>query len=106
MGSSSGEAGSGFGGRRRGKRERIRGETKKDCAGRPATLVGGPRVLRIPVQLDRSLYRRDDSIVHESLREAVVNALIHADHWGQGGVMMERYPDRIEVSNPGTLLMQ
>lgn len=61
--------------------------------------------LRIPFQLDRSLYRRDDTIVHEALREAVVNALIHADHRGLGGVVIERYPDRIELSNPGTLLV-
>jgi predicted HTH transcriptional regulator len=32
--------------------------------------------LKIPFQLDRALYRRDDTIVHEALREAVVNALI------------------------------
>jgi len=43
--------------------------------------------------------------VHEALREAVVNALVHADHRGQGGVVMERYPDRIELSNPGSLLV-
>ena len=61
--------------------------------------------LKMPFQLDRELYRRDDSPVHESLREAVVNALIHADHRGQGGVVIERYPDRIELSNPGSLLV-
>ena len=38
--------------------------------------------------------------MHEALREAVVNALVHADHRGQGGVVIERYPDRIELSNP------
>ena len=34
---------------------------------------------------------------HEALREAVVNALIHADYRGQGGVVIERFADRIEV---------
>ena len=43
--------------------------------------------------------------MHEALREAVVNALVHADHRGQGGVVIERYPDRIELSNPGSLLV-
>jgi ATP-dependent DNA helicase RecG len=61
--------------------------------------------LRIPFQLDRELYRKDDTAVHEALREAVVNALVHADHRGQGGVVIERYPDRIELSNPGSLLV-
>ena len=61
--------------------------------------------LKIPFQLDRELYRRDDTAVHEALREAVVNALVHADHRGQGGVVIERYPDRIELSNPGSLLV-
>lgn len=61
--------------------------------------------LKIPFQLDRALYRKDDTIVHEALREAVVNALIHADYRGQGGIVIERYADRIELSNPGSLLV-
>ena len=61
--------------------------------------------LKIPFQLDRELYRKDDSAVHEGLREAVVNALVHADHRGQGGVVIQRYSDRIELSNPGSLLV-
>lgn len=61
--------------------------------------------LKIPFQLDRELYRKDDTIVHEALREALVNALIHADYRGQGGIVIERYADRIELSNPGSLLV-
>ncbi len=61
--------------------------------------------LKMPFQLDREMYRKDDSPVHEALREAVVNALVHADHRGQGGVVIERYSDRIELSNPGSLLV-
>ncbi len=61
--------------------------------------------LKIPFQLDRELYRKDDTIVHEAIREAAVNALIHAEHRGQGGVVIERYADRIELSNPGSLLV-
>ncbi|MBA4176575.1 MAG: transcriptional regulator [Leptothrix sp. (in: Bacteria)] len=61
--------------------------------------------LKIPFQLNRDLYRKDDTIVHEALREAVVNALIHADYRGQGGVVIERYASRIELSNPGSLLV-
>jgi ATP-dependent DNA helicase RecG len=61
--------------------------------------------LKIPFQLDRALYRKDDTIVHEALREAVVNALIHADYRGQGGIVIERFPDSIDLSNPGSLLV-
>lgn len=61
--------------------------------------------LKMPFQLTRALDRRDDSPTHEALREAVVNALVHADHFGQGGVVIERYADRIELSNPGSLLL-
>jgi len=49
--------------------------------------------------------RRDVTPTHEALREAFVNALIHADFAGAGGVVVERYPDRYFVSNPGTLLV-
>ena len=61
--------------------------------------------LKMPFLLARALYRKDDTAVHEALREAVVNTLVHADHRGQGGVVIERYPDRIELSNPGSLLV-
>jgi len=55
---------------------------------------------------DPSLFQRhDETIVHEAIREALVNALIHADFRGQGGIVVERYRDRLEFSNPGTLLI-
>ncbi|MEY3273517.1 MAG: hypothetical protein RLZZ341_2423, partial [Pseudomonadota bacterium] len=49
--------------------------------------------------------RRDDSPAHEALREALVNALIHADYAGVGGVVVERHPDGFVLENPGTLLV-
>jgi ATP-dependent DNA helicase RecG len=49
--------------------------------------------------------RRDDTPAHEALREAFVNALIHADYMAPGGVVVERYPDRFIFGNPGTLLV-
>lgn len=61
--------------------------------------------LKIPFQLGQDLIRRDDTIVHEAVREALVNALIHADYRGQGGIVIEKYPDRFEFSNPGSLLI-
>ena len=49
--------------------------------------------------------RTGQSPVHEAIQEALVNALIHADYRGMGGVVIERFMDRIELSNPGTLLV-
>lgn len=49
--------------------------------------------------------RRGISPVHEAIQEALVNALIHADYHGQGGIVIERFPDRIELANPGNLLV-
>ena len=43
--------------------------------------------------------------MHEALQEALVNALIHADYSGQGGIVIDRYLSRFEFSNPGTLLV-
>ena len=61
--------------------------------------------IKLPFQLDADLVRRGESPAHEALREALVNALVHADHHGPGGVVIERYPDRIALSNPGSLLV-
>ncbi len=51
------------------------------------------------------MLRRDETLVHEAIREAFVNSLIHADYQGQGGIIIEKYRDRLEFSNPGTLLL-
>lgn len=64
-----------------------------------------PSELKLPFQLDAELFRKGETVVHEAIREALVNALIHADYLGQGGVVVEKYRDRFEFSNPGTLLV-
>lgn len=61
--------------------------------------------LKIPFQLQPDLFRKDDTIVHEAIREALVNALIHADYRGIGGIVVEKHRSRIELSNPGSLLL-
>ena len=60
--------------------------------------------LPTPFRLEGAM-RRDVTPAHEALREAFVNALIHADYAGAGGVVVERFPDRFMVENPGTLLV-
>jgi len=62
------------------------------------------RGLPVPFQLVGG-QRRDETPVHEALREAFVNALVHADHSAPGGVVVERYPDRFVFENPGILLV-
>ena len=61
--------------------------------------------LKVPFQLRPDMFRKDETIVHEAIREALVNALIHADYRGKGGIVIEKYRDRITLSNPGSLLL-
>ncbi|HAB99469.1 MAG TPA: hypothetical protein DCE71_06585 [Parachlamydiales bacterium] len=61
--------------------------------------------LKLPFQLDSDLFRKGETVVHEAIRETLVNALIHADYSGQGGIVIEKYKDRFEFSNPGSLLI-
>lgn len=63
------------------------------------------RDLKLPFMLGRDLFRKGETVVHEAIREALVNALIHADYQGQGGIVIEKYSNRFEFSNPGTLLI-
>ena len=49
--------------------------------------------------------RRDDTEAHVALREALVNALIHADYTAPGGLVIEREPEQITIENPGTILV-
>lgn len=52
-----------------------------------------------------SVQRRDETVIHEAIREAFVNSMIHADFRGQGGVVIERNRDQLIFSNPGSLLV-
>lgn len=61
--------------------------------------------LKLPFQLEDDLLRQGETIVHEAIREALVNALIHADYRGQGGIIVEKHREQFEISNPGTLLV-
>ncbi len=67
-------------------------------------LGSGPGI-KAPFRTDAEGYRLAGGPVHEALQEALVNALIHADYSGQGGIVIDRYANRFEFSNPGTLLV-
>jgi ATP-dependent DNA helicase RecG len=60
--------------------------------------------LPVPFRLEGGI-RRDETPAHVALREAFVNALIHADYSAQGGIVLERYLDRFVFDNPGNLLV-
>ena len=60
--------------------------------------------LPAPFRLE-GVMRRDETPAHEALREAFVNAIVHADYAAGGGVVVERFPDRIVLANPGGLLV-
>ncbi|HLP42224.1 MAG TPA: ATP-binding protein [Fibrobacteria bacterium] len=60
--------------------------------------------LPVPFRLEGGI-RRDETPAHVALREALVNAIVHADYTASGGIVLERYPDRFVFDNPGLLMV-
>ena len=58
--------------------------------------------LKVPFQLQDG-QRVDDSPVHEALREALANTLIHADFTGRVSVLVVKRPDMFGFRNPGLM---
>jgi ATP-dependent DNA helicase RecG len=58
--------------------------------------------LKVPFSL-KDGQRQDDTPVHEALREALVNALVHADYTGRLSVLVVKRPDMFGFRNPGGL---
>lgn len=58
--------------------------------------------LKVPFQLQEG-QRIDDTPVHEALREALVNTLIHADYSGRVSVLVVKRPDMFGFRNPGRM---
>ena len=61
--------------------------------------------LKLPFALSEDLHRKGESPVHEAIREALINALVHADYFGQGGIVIQKHADCFGFSNPGSLLV-
>ena len=61
--------------------------------------------LPVPFSLDSNQMRNNTTTAHTALREAFANALIHAAYTVKGNVVVDRYFDRIVLSNPGTMLI-
>ena len=60
--------------------------------------------LKKPFQLV-DMARVDETPLHDAVREALVNCLVNTDFFEPRGVVIEKYPDRIELRNPGTSIV-
>ncbi len=59
--------------------------------------------LKVPFRMDSPGKRVDEDNVHEALREALINALIHADFSGRIPILIIKRPDVFGFRNPGEL---
>jgi ATP-dependent DNA helicase RecG len=59
--------------------------------------------LSVPFHLDGDAVRKGETHVHEALREAFVNTLIHADHLSTRPILVMKRPDVFLFQNPGRL---
>jgi len=57
--------------------------------------------IKRPFQMRNNIEREDDTPVHLAIREALANALIHADYYGRQGIVIEKMKNEIKISNPG-----
>ncbi len=58
--------------------------------------------LKIPFELQGG-QRKEDTPIHEALREALVNTLVHADYSGRISILVVKRPDMFGFRNPGNL---
>lgn len=61
--------------------------------------------LPVPFSLDKNQIRNNITTAHVALREALANSLVHAAYTVKGNIVIDRYFDRIVLSNPGTMLV-
>ena len=56
--------------------------------------------IKVPFKLTGT-DRIDDTPMHKALREALANPLIHADYYDRRGLVIQKWPDKISIANPG-----
>lgn len=61
--------------------------------------------LKRSFSLSANATRQDDSLAHIAIREALANAIVHADYTLSGGVRIEQSSQGIKLRNAGTLLL-
>ena len=62
------------------------------------------QALPVPFKLEGDA-RVDETPAHESLREALCNTLVHAALYKNESIVIERYPEKIIFTNPGSMLI-
>ena len=60
------------------------------------------RDLKVPFRLDKD-EREDDTPIHKALREALVNAIVHADYSARVSILAVKAPDFFGFRNPGLM---
>ena len=58
--------------------------------------------IKIPFKLEGDL-RQENTFVHDALREALVNTLVHADFTGRASIFVVKRPDMFGFRNPGLM---
>jgi len=58
--------------------------------------------LKVPFSLEGDV-RQDNTLVHQALREALINTLVHADYTGRASVLVVKRPDMFGFRNPGLM---
>ena len=48
--------------------------------------------------------RVDNTPQHDAVREALVNCLVNADYYQAWSIVIEKYPEKIVLANPGTII--
>jgi ATP-dependent DNA helicase RecG len=58
--------------------------------------------LKVPFSLEGDV-RQDNTLVHQALREALINTLVHADYTGRASVLVVKRPHMFGFRNPGLM---
>ncbi len=58
--------------------------------------------LKVPFKLEKDL-RQENTLVHQALREALVNSIVHADYSERASVLIVKRPDLFGFRNPGLM---